>query len=164
MGSARVPAQVGPVDGVQLDQTLCDPHESLCRASGCLMLPGKGHRLRALPHYTCGHQGGPLYWGRVTQPHLRLRYGHWPEEGEALCLSQTKAMPSGPALAGRPLSIPSHDPRCPCSQEEGPIEPEPSRTQWAAHANRLQAACTAAQACWGARPGPSPSTARAREE
>lgn len=61
----------------------------------CLMLPGKGHGLCDLPHCTCDYHGGPRHGGQVAQLHLRLRYGHWPKEGEALCLlSQTGVMPS----------------------------------------------------------------------
>lgn len=76
-----------------------------------------------------------------------------------------RPLPSGPALAGRPLASPSHDPRCPCSQEEGP-----HRTPSPAEHDRQHMQIDSKQhtqqlkPTGGARPGPSPSTARAREE
>jgi hypothetical protein len=95
VGTAHVPAQVHPVHWIQPQQRLCVPYQDLSRASGHLMLPGKGHRLCALTHSTCGHHGDSFHRRRVIQLHLRLGYRHWPEEGEAMgLLLQTLAMPS----------------------------------------------------------------------
>lgn len=73
------------------------------------MSPGERHGLCALPYCTCGSHGGPLHWGWVTQPHLGLRYGHWPGEGAALQLSHLSR-----ALAGCGLACPPPPPSPPC--------------------------------------------------